>query len=61
PLSWKLSLSHGDAEALDAMGPSAHHLDPAGLKVKIARLGEPVLTTASVVVSVYRRARPEGA
>ncbi|HEX2178485.1 MAG TPA: 23S rRNA methyltransferase [Actinomycetota bacterium] len=61
PLSWKLSLSHGDAEALVAMGPSAHHLDPAGLKAEITSLGEPVSTTASVVVSVYRRARPDGA
>jgi 23S rRNA (guanine745-N1)-methyltransferase len=60
-LRWNLNLSHGDAQALVAMGPSAHHLDPAGLKAEITRLGEPVFATASVVVSVYRRPRPADA
>lgn len=61
PLRWRLTLSHGDAEVLVAMGPSARHLDPAGLHADISRLSDPVGVTASVVISIYRRAGAKGA
>jgi 23S rRNA (guanine745-N1)-methyltransferase len=51
---WDLALSHDDATAAIAMGPSARHLsDLAG---RVAALPDPVRTTAAVVVSRYRRA-----
>jgi 23S rRNA (guanine745-N1)-methyltransferase len=50
---WPLALSHVDAERAVAMGPSARHLDD--LASRIGRLPEPVRTTASVVVTRYRR------
>jgi 23S rRNA (guanine745-N1)-methyltransferase len=60
-LRWGLRLSHGDAEALVAMGPSAHHLDPAGLRAAIQAVPEPVCATASVNLSRYRRLGPAAA
>jgi 23S rRNA (guanine745-N1)-methyltransferase len=50
---WDLALSHADATAAVAMGPSAHHLPD--LPARIATLPDPVPTTASVVVTRYRR------
>ena len=51
---WPLSLPAADALAAAAMGPSAHHLDPADLAGRVARGPDPLPATASVVVSRYR-------
>lgn len=50
---WPLALSRADAVRALAMGPSARHLTD--LPARVAALGDPVGTTASIVVSVYRR------
>jgi 23S rRNA (guanine745-N1)-methyltransferase len=50
---WELVLSRADAARAVAMGPSARHL--AGLAERLAALPEPVRTTASIVVTRYRR------
>ena len=52
-----MRLEHPDIEALVAMGPSARHTDPATMRERIAVLPNPATVTASVTVSVYRRAR----
>ena len=57
---WPLSLPAADALAAAAMGPSAHHLDPADLAGRVARGPDLLPATASVVVSRYRP-RPERA
>ncbi|HET8661950.1 MAG TPA: 23S rRNA methyltransferase [Micromonosporaceae bacterium] len=49
-----LELAHADVVALVGMGPSARHLDPAGLARRVAALAEPVEVTASVRVTAYR-------
>ena len=51
---WPLSLPVADAVAAAAMGPSAHHLDPAELADRAAALPDPVPTTAAVVLTRYR-------
>ncbi|MFL6129085.1 MAG: putative RNA methyltransferase [Mycobacteriales bacterium] len=56
---WTLTLSPADAVAAAAMGPSAHHLDPADLARRAGRLPDPMTTTASVVLSRHRRPGPE--
>jgi 23S rRNA (guanine745-N1)-methyltransferase len=53
PLGWDLRLPRADALAALAMGPSARHVPD--LAARVAALPDPVVTTASVVVSVYRR------
>lgn len=50
---WPLALSHADAVRAVAMGPSARHLTD--LPARVAALPDPVGTTASIVVTVYRR------
>jgi 23S rRNA (guanine745-N1)-methyltransferase len=54
-LRWDLLLSHEDALAAAAMGPSAHHLDHARLRDQVALLPQPLTATASVAISRYRR------
>ena len=54
-----MRLEHPDIEALVAMGPSARHTDPATMRERIAVLPNPTTVTASVTVSVYRRAGGE--
>ena len=49
-----LQLTHKEVEALVRMGPSAWHVDPAGLATAIAALPEIVPVTASVHVSSFR-------
>jgi 23S rRNA (guanine745-N1)-methyltransferase len=49
-----LRLSHVDAGALAAMGPSAHHLDPAIREARLREAPEPFLTTAAVRISQWR-------
>lgn len=53
-LEFPLALTAGDVLGLVAMTPAAHHLDAAGLRDDVARLGTPVRVTASFAVSVYR-------
>lgn len=50
---WPLTLPRADALAAVAMGPSARHLTD--LPARIAALPDPVGTTASIVVTTYRR------
>lgn len=47
----RLDLSHADALALAAMGPSAWHTDPARLAARLAELPEPIPVTISIRVS----------
>jgi 23S rRNA (guanine745-N1)-methyltransferase len=48
-------LVHDEVAAIVAMGPSAHHLDPATLDGAMASLPERVEVRVSVTVSTYRR------
>lgn len=50
---WPLTLPRADALAAVAMGPSARHLTD--LPARIATLPDPLGTTASIVVTTYRR------
>lgn len=50
-----LSLSHEEIATLVWMSPSAWHTDKAALDARIRELTEPVSTTVSVVISVYRK------
>jgi len=45
-----LRLSHVDAAALAAMGPSAHHLDAATREARLRAAPEPFATAAAVRV-----------
>ena len=56
PCEFELALSHADVLSLVGMGPSAWHIGPAALAQRVAALPEPVHTTASVVVTAFRRA-----
>lgn len=49
-------LGHEDVAAAVAMGPSAFHADVADLAKRIGRLPDPMPTTLSVVLSVFRPA-----
>jgi 23S rRNA (guanine745-N1)-methyltransferase len=53
---YELALSHADVVSLVGMGPSAWHLGADALATRVAALPEPVRTTASVVVTAFRRA-----
>lgn len=54
-----LSLRGDDLRAIVAMGPSAWHVDPAGLAQRIEHLPDPATATVAVTVSTFRpRARP---
>jgi 23S rRNA (guanine745-N1)-methyltransferase len=54
-LEWTMTLARTEAEALVAMGPSAHHVDPDQFGELLRTLPDPVTVTASVVLAVYRR------
>jgi 23S rRNA (guanine745-N1)-methyltransferase len=49
-----LNLRHEEVLALVGMGPSAWHVDRAGLAAEVARLPDPVSVTAQVRLSRYR-------
>ncbi|MEV4614496.1 putative RNA methyltransferase [Kitasatospora sp. NPDC049258] len=53
-VEFRLRLSHADAAAVVAMGPSAWHTDRERLADSLAGLPEPVEVTGSVLVSTYR-------
>jgi 23S rRNA (guanine745-N1)-methyltransferase len=53
---YELALSHADVVSLVGMGPSAWHVGADALAKRVAALPEPVRTTASVVVTAFRRA-----
>lgn len=53
---YELALSHADLVSLVGMGPSAWHVGTDALAKRVAALPEPVRTTASVVVTAFRRA-----
>jgi 23S rRNA (guanine745-N1)-methyltransferase len=50
----RLALTHEQARALVAMGPSAWHVDAAALDTRVAALPTPVEVQACVLVSVWR-------
>jgi 23S rRNA (guanine745-N1)-methyltransferase len=49
-----LRLTHREVHILVGMGPSAWHLDPVQLAVRVGTLPEPVTVTASVRLGTYR-------
>ncbi|HEV7646748.1 MAG TPA: 23S rRNA methyltransferase [Actinophytocola sp.] len=53
---FELALSHAEVLSLVGMGPSAWHIGREALGERVAALPEPVRTTASVVVTTFRRA-----
>ncbi|MGI5122295.1 putative RNA methyltransferase [Marinactinospora thermotolerans] len=59
-LDTTLELSHEAATTLVEMGPSARHLPPGELRRRVAALPEPVTTTASFRISLYRPAPQAG-
>ncbi|MFO7252905.1 MAG: methyltransferase domain-containing protein [Actinomycetes bacterium] len=52
-----LTLDHAAVEAVVRMGPSAHHIDPATLRRRIADLPEPYVAPGSFRITVWRPAR----
>ena len=50
-----MSLTHEEVLALVGMGPSAWHMDPAALRVRVSTLPKPVRVTASVTVTTYMK------
>jgi len=54
-LEFPMELDHAAVTALVGMGPSARHADPGVLQQRIAALPEPVMVTASIAVSTWRR------
>lgn len=52
-----LELDHAAVATAVAMGPSAHHVDMAQLRGRIAALQPPVRTTVEVRIARYRRPR----
>jgi 23S rRNA (guanine745-N1)-methyltransferase len=54
-----MGLGHSDVQTLVTMGPSVRHTDPATMRERIQDLPDPMPVTASVTVSVYRRAGDE--
>lgn len=55
----EMELAHSTLRDLAAMGPSAHHSDPAVLERSISALGDRVSVTASVALTRWRP-RPDG-
>ncbi len=55
-VAFDLRLAREDAARLVAMGPSAHHTDPAALADRIAALPEPITVPAEVELSVWTAA-----
>lgn len=51
---WTMALSHADAVALAAMGPSARHVDPAILAARARALPEPAQVTGACVLEAWR-------
>jgi 23S rRNA (guanine745-N1)-methyltransferase len=51
---FELLLSAAELESVVRMGPSAHHVDGAGLQERIAALTPPLRATASFALSLYR-------
>ncbi len=56
-VTWRMALSRSDVQALAAMGPSAHHLDPTQLGTTAEQLPDPLGVTAEMEVTVLRRTR----
>jgi 23S rRNA (guanine745-N1)-methyltransferase len=54
-LRTQLRLRRPEVGALVGMGPSARHLEPARLAEQISALPEPVVVTAAVRLTIYRR------
>jgi 23S rRNA (guanine745-N1)-methyltransferase len=54
-VNYRLSLDHADLAALVAMGPSARHITPQALAVRIRALPDPATATADLQIRVYRR------
>lgn len=54
-LTVPLLLSHDESAAVMAMGPNAHHIDPAELRARIAGLPSPVEVTAAFRISRFHR------
>lgn len=52
--AFPLRLARREAALVAAMGPSAHHLDPAALAAAVAALPEPLEVGAAVRLEVYR-------
>lgn len=50
-----LTLDHAAVEAAVTMGPSAHHVDAAHLRDRVAALPRPVRTAVDVRIARYRR------
>lgn len=57
PVDWRLALTRRDVEDLVAMGPSAHHLDPAQLREAVAELPALIGVSAAMSVTVLRPRR----
>ncbi|GGX14591.1 putative RNA methyltransferase [Streptomyces lomondensis] len=57
PLEYAMTLTPEDTTSLVAMTPTAHHLDAAELRRRIAESRTPTRVTASFAVSVYRPRR----
>lgn len=51
----RLTLTRPEVVSVVAMGPSAAHLDPAGLAERVSAMSEPVSVTASIRLTRYRR------
>ncbi len=49
--SFTFQLSRAEAELLARMGPSGHHLPPAEIGRRAARLGEPIEVTGSIALT----------
>lgn len=54
-LTVPLRLTHEESAAVIAMGPNAHHIDPAELRARIACLPSPVEVTAAFQLSRFHR------
>jgi 23S rRNA (guanine745-N1)-methyltransferase len=52
---FKVKLEQSDVEAFVAMGPSAWHADAATMTDRIRNLSIPIVATASVTVTAYRK------
>jgi 23S rRNA (guanine745-N1)-methyltransferase len=50
-----VTLDHDAIRAVVGMGPSAHHVDPAGLHERVSRLPERMSVTVGVIVATYAR------
>jgi 23S rRNA (guanine745-N1)-methyltransferase len=55
-VEWSMVLGRRDLEAVVAMGPSAAHVDRAGLRERSARLPDPVDVTGSATITVCAQA-----